>query len=29
MEPKYYYRPIPKHEMDLNPQLGPQLFGWE
>ncbi len=28
-EPKFYYRPIPKHEMDLNPQLGPQIFGWE
>ena len=28
-EPKYYYRPVPKHEMDLNPNLGPQLFGWE
>ncbi|MGM9760767.1 MAG: RagB/SusD family nutrient uptake outer membrane protein [Parabacteroides sp.] len=29
IEPKYYYRPIPKHEMDLNPNLGPQLFGWD
>ena len=28
-EPKHYYRPIPKTEMDLNPNLGPQLFGWE
>ncbi len=28
-EPKFYYRPIPKHEMDLNPRLGPQIFGWE
>lgn len=28
-EPKFYYRPIPKHEMELNPNLGPQLFGWE
>ena len=28
-EPKFYYRPIPRHEMDLNPNLGPQLFGWE
>lgn len=28
-EPKYYYRPIPKAEMELNPNLGPQLFGWE
>lgn len=28
-EPQYYYRPVPKHEMDLNPNLGPQLFGWE
>ena len=28
-EPKFYYRPIPRHEMDLNPNLGPQLFGGE
>lgn len=28
-EPKFYYRPIPNHEMELNPNLGPQLFGWE
>lgn len=28
-EPKYYYRPVPKNEMVLNPNLGPQLFGWE
>lgn len=28
-EPKFYYRPIPRHEMDLNPNLGPQLFGWK
>ena len=28
-EPKFYYRPIPRHEMDLNPNLGPQLFGWD
>lgn len=28
-EPKFYYRPIPKHEMELNPALAPQLFGWE
>ncbi len=28
-EPKFYYRPIPRHEMDLNSNLGPQLFGWE
>lgn len=28
-EPKYYYRPIPKAEMELNTNLGPQLFGWE
>lgn len=28
-EPQFYYRPVPKHEMDLNPNLGPQLFGWE
>ena len=28
-EPQFYYRPIPRHEMELNPNLGPQLFGWE
>lgn len=28
-EPKFYYRPIPKHEAELNPNLAPQLFGWE
>lgn len=28
-EPKFYYRPVPKHETDLNPALAPQLFGWE
>ena len=28
-EPRDYYRPVPKHEMDLNPNLGPQLFGWQ
>lgn len=28
-EPKFYYRPVPRHEMDLNPELAPQLFGWE
>ncbi len=28
-EPKFYYRPIPNKEMLLNPNLGPQLFGWE
>ena len=27
--PQYYYRPIPKHETELNPNLLPQLFGWE
>lgn len=27
--PKYYYRPIPVQQMTLNPNLGPQLFGWE
>ena len=29
LEPQYYYRPIPRHEVDLNPNLGPQIFGWE
>ncbi|MDR2389881.1 MAG: RagB/SusD family nutrient uptake outer membrane protein [Tannerellaceae bacterium] len=28
-EPKFYYRPVPKTEADLNPKLLPQLFGWE
>ncbi len=28
-EPKHYYRPVPNHEMVLNPNLAPQLFGWE
>ncbi len=29
IDPKYYYRPIPFNQMTLNPNLGPQLFGWE
>jgi hypothetical protein len=29
VEPKYYYRPVPIQQMKLNPNLGPQLFGWE
>lgn len=29
IEPKYYYRPVPKQETLLNPNLLPQLFGWE
>jgi hypothetical protein len=28
-EPKYYYRPVPKQQTVLNPNLLPQLFGWE
>ncbi|MGL4852472.1 MAG: RagB/SusD family nutrient uptake outer membrane protein [Phocaeicola sp.] len=28
-EPKFYYRPVPRNEMELNPNLAPQLFGWE
>jgi hypothetical protein len=28
-EPKFYYRPVPRIEMELNPGLSPQLFGWE
>lgn len=28
-EPKFYYRPVPRHETELNPALAPQLFGWE
>lgn len=27
VEPKYYYRPIPKSQTDLNPNLK-QIFGW-
>lgn len=29
LEPKYYYRPVPKQQTVLNPKLLPQLFGWE
>jgi len=29
VDPKYYYRPIPFNQMTLNPNLGPQPFGWE
>jgi hypothetical protein len=29
LAPKYYYRPIPFNQMSLNPNLAPQLFGWE
>lgn len=28
VEPKYYYRPVPNAQVTLNPNLGPQLFGW-
>lgn len=28
MEPKYYYRPIPLQQINLNPNLE-QIFGWE
>lgn len=28
-EPKYYYRPVPQRQVVLNPNLAPQLFGWE
>lgn len=27
-EPRDYYRPVPRHEVDLNKNLLPQLFGW-
>lgn len=27
--PQYYYRPIPFNQVTLNPNLAPQLFGWE
>jgi len=29
IDPKYYYRPIPFNQLSLNPNLGPQLFGWD
>lgn len=29
VEPKFYYRPIPRHQTDLNKNLLPQPFGWE
>lgn len=28
-EPRDYYRPVPRHEVELNPNLLPQLFGWK
>lgn len=28
-EPMHYYRPVPKNQVDLNPALAPQLFGWQ
>lgn len=28
-EPRDYYRPVPRKEVDLNPNLLPQLFGWK
>jgi len=27
-EPRDYYRPVPRNEIDFNPNLLPQLFGW-
>lgn len=29
IDPKYYYRPIPFNQITLNPNLGPQSYGWE
>jgi hypothetical protein len=29
VEPQYYYRPIPFTQVTLNPNLAPQLFGWD
>ena len=29
VEPKYYYRPVPETEVQLNPNLLPQIFGWD
>lgn len=29
VEPKFYYRPVPAAQITLNPQLGPQIFGWD
>lgn len=28
-EPHFYYRPVPRNQLELNPNLAPQLFGWE
>ena len=28
VEPKFYYRPVPATQVTLNPNLGPQIFGW-
>jgi len=27
-EPKFYYRPVPEKEVQLNPNLLPQIFDW-
>ena len=29
IDPKYYYRPVPFNQITLNPNLGPQSYGWE
>lgn len=29
VEPQFYYRPIPRHQIELNKNLLPQPFGWE
>ncbi|HKO79485.1 MAG TPA: RagB/SusD family nutrient uptake outer membrane protein, partial [Chitinophagaceae bacterium] len=29
VDPKYYYRPVPFSQITLNPNLGPQSYGWD
>jgi hypothetical protein len=29
IDPKYYYRPVPFSQITINPNLGPQSYGWE
>jgi hypothetical protein len=28
VEPQFYYRPVPATQITVNPQLAPQIFGW-
>ena len=29
IDPKYYYRPVPFSQITINPNLGPQSYGWD